>query len=582
MHVAELKLTGYRCLVANPIQLNPYTCFIGRNDTGKSCVLRALRLLLDARTSPSPEDLTRFEPVPPEAYVEAKLVDVPEAWPCGRDGILEIRRRVAGGTSTWDIKGPVPSSPSLRKMAVGNLTKGELEDDASLTDEVRAALTGLPVGKLTQQQWVEQYANLQAKGLVDMVEDWGPVAPGTIGSLFQTVFLAADSKAEEETAGSKSTFNDLGGMLVRAAASSNDQLSQKRAELEDMLTNLLARDDDGHWTYEPLNRMEAVLREEVHRFDPSVELVPLLTTPTLGPLSFGMSLDVRDEHIQGLSNMGHGLQRSVTFAMLRAIARMPDIVGAEGGEEPAIKPFRMFLIEEPELYLHPQAERVRMHELQELSSQSQTQVVLCSHSAFFVDIQGYQNILRFSRPGRGAIAIHAWSGQKLTEGEKEWLKIVRFFDAGGSAMLFADCAVLCEGATEKACIPAIADRLGIANPAFEAVDCSGSGNLATYQKVLEALKVPYVVWMDGDGNDPVKKTAADKRAAELQAMMTAGVGALIINKVDWEDLAGIMDRTQADKPFRSRKKFLIDKEAIPADLQSALKAAYSRQSLDMR
>lgn len=587
MKLSKVVLNGFRSHHATTAHLQNYTCIIGRNDCGKSAFLRALRLLLDPRVRPVAEDLSKIEPLPTEALIEAEFTDVPANWPIGINGVLELRCRISGATIRWEAKGMVPVDSDLRNMSVGQTTKGAIEKSDAISADIKAELGGMPGGTLKAEQWLSLFKTIDEKGLVEKHLDWGPVPDETIRNLFQIVFLAADSKAEEELGGSKSVFDDLGGMLIREAAKTSKVIAEKTAELQTLLNALVAKDAEGKWTYGPLNKMEEILKKEIESFDRDISLVHQPSAPTLGDHRFGMTLDVADPYVKGISNMGHGLRRSLIFAMLRTFVRMPEIVAQpnedDGGLQDPAPPeiFKMFLIEEPELYLHPQAERARMLELQQLSTKPQTQVVLCTHSAFFVDLQGQQSIVRFARANRAQTEVFGWTGATLTQGEKAWLNTLRFFDGGATSMLFADCAVLCEGATEKLCVPKLAQDLNIYNSAFEIVDCNGSGNIQTYQKVLESLKVPYVIWVDGDEDNPDAKPHAAQKIADLSASKSA-IGAIVVNRHDWEDAAGMPSGKKSEKPLRSWTKFVANGDACPAPLAQAVQAVYARQDLDLR
>lgn len=587
MKLSKVSLIGFRSHHATEVQLQKYTCIIGRNDCGKSAFLRALRLLLDPRVRPAAEDLSKIEPLLAEAVIEAEFSDVPLTWPIGTNGGLKLRRRVAGSSLQWEVLDLVAADPDLRKMAAGQATKGSIEKSATISTEIKAELASMPGGTLKPEQWIELFKTIDSKGFVEKILDWGPIPETTIRELFQVVFLAADSKAEEEIGGSKSVFDDLGGMLIREAAKTSYAIATKTAELQALLSALVEKDDDGKWAYAPLNKMEEILKGEIALFDKDITLLHQPTAPVLGDHRFGMTLDVADPYVKGIGNMGHGLRRSLIFAMLRTFVRMPEIVAptvtpSDPGEAlKALKPFKLFLIEEPELYLHPQAERMRMLELQQLSTKPQTQVVLCTHSAFFVDLQGHQSIVRFTRADRAKTDVHGWTGATLNPGERAWLNTLRYFDGGASSMLFADCAVLCEGATEKLCVPTLAQALGIYDPAFEIVDCNGAGNIQTYQKVLESLRVPYVIWVDGDEDKPESKPQAAQKIIDLMSNKTA-IGVIVVNRHDWEDAAGIGAGKKSEKPLRSWTKFVANGDACPAPLEQALRAVYARQDLDLR
>jgi hypothetical protein len=587
MKLSKVKLVGFRSHHSTEVLLESYTCIIGRNDCGKSAFLRAIRLLLDPRVNPVAEDLTKLEPARTDAYVEAEFVDVPDTWPIGVDGNLKLRRGIAGASFQWEAMGMVPVDPELKRMSIGQGAKGVLEKSATISAEIKTALGEMPGGTLKAEHWLSLYQTIEGCGLVDKTLDWGPVPEAIIKALFQVIFLAADSKAEEEIGGSKSVFDDLGGMLIREAAKKNKPIVDKTAELQVLLNALVEKDEDGKWAYAPLNKMEEILKGEIALFDKDISLVHQPTVPTLGDHRFGMTLDVADPYVKGIGNMGHGLRRSLIFAMLRTFVRMPEIIvetnaeAATDGTPVAPEPFKVFLIEEPELYLHPQAERSRMLELQQLSTRPQTQVILCTHSAFFVDLQGHQSIVRFARANREKTEVFGWTGATLTQGEKAWLNTLRFFDGGATSMLFADCAVLCEGATEKLCVPKLAQNLNIYNSAFEIVDCNGSGNIQTYQKVLESLKVPYVIWVDGDEDKPEAKPHATQRIDDLSANKSA-IGAIVVNRHDWEDAAGMPPGKKSDKPLRSWTKFVATGDPCPAPLEQAIQAVYEKRDLDLR
>lgn len=582
MKLSKVVLKGFRSHHATTANLQDYTCIIGRNDCGKSAFLRALRLLLDPRVRPVAEDLSKIEPLPIEALIEAEFTDVPANWPIGSGGVLKLRRRVSGAPLQWEAQGMVPIDPDLRNMSVGQTTKGAIEKSESISADIKADLGAMPAGTLRADQWLSLYKTIDEKGLVEKHLDWGPVSEETIRNLFQVVFLAADSKAEDEIGGSKSVFDDLGGMLIREAAKSSPEIAAKTSELQDLLNALVAKNDQGQWAYPPLNKMEAILKDEIALFDSNISLVHQPMAPVLAEHRFGMTLDVKDPYVSGIGNMGHGLRRSLVFALLRTFVRMPEIRQQDGAapQVPAVlEPFKLFLIEEPELYLHPQAERVRMLELQELSTKPFTQVVLCTHSAFFVDLQEHRSIVRFTRDNREKTEVFGWNGANLTPGEKAWLLTIRYFDGGATAMLFSDCAVLCEGATEKLCVPKISGVLGIYNPAFEIVDCNGADHIETYQKVLEALQVPYVIWIDGDEDDATAKQVAADRVNKWNGLRTNGN--LVVNRHDWEDAAG-MPHAGRDKPLKSWTKFVANGDACPAPLEQAIRAVYARQDLDLR
>ncbi len=96
-----------------------------------------------------------------------------------------------------------------------------------------------------------------------------------------------------------------------------------------------------------------------------------------------------------IKRKGHGLQRALTFALIKVIAdglrEDREQNRAEIPESRSISSSTYFILEEPELYLHPQAQRSLFDSLVELSK-SGNQVILCTHSSALVDLDKYRSI----------------------------------------------------------------------------------------------------------------------------------------------------------------------------------------------
>ena len=89
------------------------------------------------------------------------------------------------------------------------------------------------------------------------------------------------------------------------------------------------------------------------------------------------------------------MQRALIFALIRTLAKvhkeerqaLPD--GDMSSRQASKSAYYIF--EEPELYLHPQAQRELYDSLIELST-SENQVILCTHSSSFLSLDKYKSI----------------------------------------------------------------------------------------------------------------------------------------------------------------------------------------------
>jgi len=569
MQLTKIVVRGFRSLKSVEINVEKYTSLIGRNDAGKSSLLRAIHLLLDAGSTVSPDDVSKFNEEGDACYIEGTFIDMPEDCSVATAGTLTLRRSFGPQGSRWEYVGPTPKNATLKAMLAGNMTKS-VYDAAHLPAPVRTAIGALPGGTLRSGQWIEAYRRAESAGVVEKEPGLCPIQASEIETYVQVIFLPADVRAEDETTGSaKSVFGKIGAFLLKGVTSADAELNQAVATIRTRIEELAAKKDDGTWHLETINQMKHVLDEEVHRFDPDVDIVPMPQPPALAPIEFGMRLDVEDAHVKGLGRMGHGLRRSVVFAMLRTLTRMREMGHdpVEGEDRRSPGPIFLFLVEEPEIFLHPQAERKRMKDLETLSGEVTAQVIVCTHSAFFVDMLQYRGIVRVERPNRGETSVRQWSGPDLDGDIAKHLKALKRFEPTNSAMLFADLAILVEGQTEKVCLPELAERLGIPEPYdVEVVDCGGAEGVVAYQDLAEGFGLKYVAWIDADR--PVEIAAATARRS-------AHLGRLVVASPDWEGIAELTGIPDKQKVSASWKKFVLDAGPIPDELSRRVYAAYN-------
>jgi len=106
--------------------------------------------------------------------------------------------------------------------------------------------------------------------------------------------------------------------------------------------------------------------------------------------------------------------------------------------------------EEPELYLHPQAQLSFYEDIQKLSSRDQ--LFLCTHSPYLVDLENFEGIKILKRETlTSPTVVHEctkdiWGNMDL----KKRLSLAKLFDANVNRIFFADKIIIVEG--DAACV----------------------------------------------------------------------------------------------------------------------------------
>lgn len=209
----------------------------------------------------------------------------------------------------------------------------------------------------------------------------------------------------------------------------------------------------------------------------------------------------------------------------------------------------VLLIEEPELYLRPQAQRYLYRLLREFAAAG-NQVIYSTHSPALLNVARLNELVfveRAARTGTGVV-------QPQPVAAEESFQVLTEFDAERSELFLARAAVLVEGMTEKLVLPFVFRALG-SDPDREAisiVECGGKPNIPLVARICRAVGVPFLVVHDRDapaGRQPI----AAERALNTLIAETAGAEPTIVLEPDFEGVAGLSGHRR--KPERAWQRF---------------------------
>ena len=228
----------------------------------------------------------------------------------------------------------------------------------------------------------------------------------------------------------------------------------------------------------------------------------------------------------------------------------------------------LLLIEEPELYLRPQAQRYLYRLLHHFVATG-NQVIYSTHAPAFLNVARLEELAVITRDAETGTTVHQAGALAAPEG----FRAMSEFDAERSELFLADVAVLVEGRTEKLALPHVFRALGIDvdRVGISIVECGGKANLPVFVRLCEATGVPFVVVHDRDAV-PGRQPIPSERRLNEQLRDLAGDDRIVELAPDFEAVAGL--RRHSHKPEQAWRYFRsLDATKVPYQLRLVVELA---------
>jgi predicted ATP-dependent endonuclease of OLD family len=223
----------------------------------------------------------------------------------------------------------------------------------------------------------------------------------------------------------------------------------------------------------------------------------------------------------------------------------------------------VLLIEEPELFMGPQAQR-HLYRLLRLLSERGNQVLYSTHAGAFLKVARLEELAMVRHNRRLGTTV----AQPSPLSDRESFRAFAEFDAERAELFLARAALLVEGRTEKLAFPFVFAAVGL-DPDREGVaivDSGGKGNLPLFARICNECGIPYVVVHDRDaaaGRRPVES----EQVANRRILETAGRRRTVQLVPDFEAVSGLK-RTR-EKAERAWRHFSANGE-VPRQLADAV------------
>ena len=522
MKIRKIEIKHYRSLDDVTIHAGNVLALIGRNNSGKSNVIKALELFFEGSIRLVDKECFHDHSTegPIEIFVTFEQLSDWETeqfkpW-LYADRLIIGKQVVCSSTGEYTINNlaltEVPEVEWLQEDAInGDKISQWWEDKDKLKVNGLDFSAELGASKPGVGKWKEI-----AREFLDLHHDTIPMKeellenpkgyPGVLkGTLPDFIYIPAVRDVLEELKVTKTNpFGQLvNSVLEKISGEQKDAISQQLREIEKRLNR-----GEGERIKEIKEIEDRLNKLMSELMDCDIEIE--MTMPQLREV-FGAAKIYADDGVRTtIETKGHGMQRSMILTILRAYAEFAH-AQETGGE--TNRRSTIFAIEEPELYLHPQSQRTLMAVFQVIGK-GVDQVVYSTHSSLFIDISQFDQICIMRREKRNG-GYESYATQLLMQTMLDDLKARKGIDGTEQGIrelyshafnpiinegFFADKIVIVEGPSEQCALPVYAAALDydLDRNNISVVHSDGKGQMDRLLRLFNGFQIPTYLWFDGD------------------------------------------------------------------------------------
>ncbi|HEY6195516.1 MAG TPA: AAA family ATPase [Candidatus Eisenbacteria bacterium] len=469
MRISHVTVKGFRSLRDVDLELPQGCALVGPNNAGKSNLLEAIRRVMGR------DWVSSSSFVEDDVYLREPSTDI------------EIALKFDPAIAFNKVKGAPPSDVfgvtfKWTRYKIGS-RKGERRLEQDCIDRKGGAV--MVVGKPPRKG--EQHKYEPVVGIPSDVRDAVPL-----------IYIGTNRSLKEHLPGARYSLlrpllEDIDRGLrdpkntITSAGPGGGQVEMPRLErFQELMGEALKvlRTTD-------LVALEKAIKDNaLHQlgFDPSTdsEKLDFFFSP-FDSMDFYKSLDLRVRE-GGFSisatELGEGVQNALVLAILRAF-------------EQRRRQGAIILIEEPEMFLHPQMQRSLYRTLREIGRTNQ--VIYTTHSTHFVAVPDYTDVVILRRGPAGTLATPS----ALPSDPKRREKLLKELDPERNELFFASRVLFVEGDTEKLALPEYARRLGVDldRDGATIVEVGGKRNLPEFIAITSSFGIPVGAVFDSDSTD---------------------------------------------------------------------------------
>lgn len=459
--IRKLVITNLGCIGTTPVEidLDEIVVLVGKNNTGKSTILRAYEVLFSSakptlKIDDFPESKVDSNNLP-QIELHTKVTSKPPGnrWIGELDGENIVKER-------WIFSGPGAEGVRQGFDVIENEWSQQKPWGWTNVANARRPKPHRVEAFTTPESSVQQVVKILLTSLQN-----------TVKSLPLTTVDADGNEARTDYG---NLLDGLGEVRQSVVTEVQEQIEAVQTQLTMLIQNVFR----GYKvTFEA--KQEEDLTTCLTFFKPGAVL-------RMGP---------ENGHLSAAEHQGSGARRTLMWAALK-YAREHE--GKEGQQN-------LLLMDEPELCLHPNAIREACSTLYDLPSTGKWQVMVTTHSPVFIDLsRDNTTVVRVERDSvedviRGTTVFRPGKA-KLSDDEKIELKMLNLCDPSLCEFFFGGRTIIVEGDTEYTALKYVLDKYSD-DPKLNDVHivrARGKATICLIAKILNQFNARYGILHDSD------------------------------------------------------------------------------------
>lgn len=544
MKLVRLEIRNYMSVEdlcgSKAIAFDGLDCLVGKNNVGKSNILKAIRYLLEGerldighyyrRDSEREIDIRAYFKVEPQDFELLQIENKREAVRAHllEDGTLGVCRR--SGRSDLELIRNYPYDNRLRPERFDKFHKEawlKKKDkngfEAQMLDMYPELGTFLTEGKGSNKgEWSVAYERFLANppdGIEFIMLPGSPptgISADLKNMLPKVIFVPAVKEVSDATKAASSR-TELGALLTELSMEVREELDaaidhamqgvHRRLNVyEDATGTIVDKREPG------VQRIEEAISDYLSETFDEVTVNLEFPNPESKVLFQSAKVWINEKGFEKVTveNAGEGVKRVLIFSLIRTLADLRQgRLNVEGDKEASGKkegPRQSVIVlyEEAELFLHPGLQQVLLKAFGNLA-QIGDQIIFTTHSPFLLQsnlLTTINIVNKTSKKGTTDVEFHSRLNER-NEREKNRLLQVQ----NVASYIFAEKVVLVEGESDRIVLqkvaPALDKQWDFIQNGIPVLPVTGKGDLPLYRDFLKSLGIRAFVVTDVDAIDQV-------------------------------------------------------------------------------